>query len=141
MSLVLQNPLSITTYRIKFYSQIITTTHFNPTKTLKFSLFHRQSLQFKAYPLYKNLSFLQNRLSHIKSLNSPISAFEEEQKSSTQLFKFDAFLLFLESICIVSSVAQQTVSQTSTSKPAAAAVLRHRWCRTPATTCPTRSYP
>ncbi|CAO2830795.1 unnamed protein product [Amaranthus hypochondriacus] len=103
MSLVLQNPLSNTTYRIKFYSQI-TTTHFNPTKTLKFSLFHRQSLQFKAYPLHRNISYLQNRLSHIKSLNSPITAFEEEQKSSTQLFKFDAFLLFLESICIVSSV-------------------------------------
>lgn len=47
---------------------------------------------------------LRNRLSLIKAHDSSISAFDEEQGTSIQLFNLDAFLSFLESVCVVSSV-------------------------------------
>lgn len=102
MSQILQNFLSNPTYRMKFYSSS-NTPLFNPTKTLKFSLLHHQFLQNNAYPLHKNLSFLRNRFSLIKVHDSSIDAFQE-QEASVSLFNLDAFLSFLESICVVSSV-------------------------------------
>ncbi|XP_021714211.1 uncharacterized protein LOC110682236 [Chenopodium quinoa] len=102
MSLIFQNPLSNATYRVKFYSPK-NTTHLNSTKTLKFSLFHNQSLQNNDYPFHKNLSLLRNRLSLIKVHDSSINAFQEED-NSIQLFNLDGFLSFLESICVISAV-------------------------------------
>ncbi|KAL2906127.1 hypothetical protein RDABS01_004837 [Bienertia sinuspersici] len=103
MSLILQNPLSNATYRMKLYFPN-NNTHFNSSKTLKFSLLYHQTLQNNAYPLQKNYNLLRNRLSLVKAHDSSFTAFQEQEPSSTKLFNLDAFLNFLESICVVSSV-------------------------------------
>lgn len=110
MSPILQNPLSNSTYRLKFYFPN-TTTHFNPTKTPKFSLSYSPSTPSPSqtsinnrYPLKRSLYLLQNRYCcRIKAYDSSISDFQEYE-SSNRKFNFDNFLSVLESLCLISSV-------------------------------------
>ncbi|KAL9229738.1 hypothetical protein vseg_005173 [Gypsophila vaccaria] len=89
MSIVLQNHLFNSTYRIKF----------NPTKSPKFSIIQNpfQSFQFNKYPLHKTLTFPQIHHFSIKS-------YEQHQLIPSKSSSFDDILSLIELLCVVPSM-------------------------------------
>ncbi|XP_074308739.1 uncharacterized protein LOC141643466 [Silene latifolia] len=97
MSLILQNPLSNSIHRIKF---------FNPSKNPKFPINYNpfQSLQKIKHPIHKTLYLFPNHNSQIKAYDSPHSSIEHHEKTPSKSSTFDAFLSLMESLCVISSM-------------------------------------
>lgn len=109
MSPILQNPLSNSSYRIKFYLPN-TTGHFTAITTPKSSLSYNlsnplptQTSKKNGCPLQRNLYLLPNRFWVIKAYDSSTATFDEYERSNKK-FNFDSFLSVVESLCLISSV-------------------------------------
>ncbi|KAJ8453185.1 hypothetical protein Cgig2_008069 [Carnegiea gigantea] len=109
MSTILQNPLSNSSYRIKFYLPN-TTTHFTAITTPRYSLSYNlsnplptQTTKKNGCPLQRNLYLLPNSFWVIKAYDSSTATFDEYERSDNK-FNFDSFLSVVESLCLISSV-------------------------------------
>uniref|UniRef100_A0A7C9D5P3 Transmembrane protein n=1 Tax=Opuntia streptacantha TaxID=393608 RepID=A0A7C9D5P3_OPUST len=110
MSPILQNPLSNSSYRIKFCLPNAAT-HFSPITTTKSSLSYKpsnplptQTSEKNGYPLQRNLFLLRSRYWVIKAYDSSTTTFDEYERPNKQ-FNFDSFLSVVESLCSISSLA------------------------------------